>query len=338
MERRRFIQASVAGAALAAPAFVQAQGAKWKMQSMWSSAELTYKAFEDLCAHINKLCAGKLEITPFAAGAVTGAFETLDAVSAGVLQGHASWPGYFSGKDPGLAVISDFVFGYQNPWQAEAWFYQKGGLDMLREAYAKYNVYPVGVTWWGVESIVSKKPIKSMADFKGVKFRSPQGMTAEILTKLGASIVVLPGGEVYSALDKGVVDAADWATVSMNQRMGFHEVAKNPLIIDHSMPVQEFSVNAATWKALPDDVKGLVSVAVRQWTVDQIQRVAVDDVRVLKELKAKGIERARWDESEMRKVRELAHKTWEDWSKKGPLAKKAFDSQVAWLKDLGLIA
>ena len=238
MERRRFIQASVAGA-VAAPAIVHAQqAAKWKMQSMWSSAELTYKTFEDLCGHINKLCAGKLEITPFAAGAVTGVFETLDAVSAGVLQGHASWPGYFSGKDPGLAVISDFVFGYQSPWQAEAWYYQKGGLDMLREAYAKYNVYPVGVTWWGVESIVAKKPIKSMADFKGVKFRSPQGMTAEILTKLGASIVVLPGGEVYSALDKGVVDAADWATVSMNQRMGFHEVAKYPLIIDHSMPVQ----------------------------------------------------------------------------------------------------
>jgi len=338
MERRRFIQASVAGAALAAPAIVQAQGAKWKMQSMWSSAELTYKAFEDLCANINKLCAGKLEITPFAAGAVTGVFETLDAVNAGVLQGHASWAGYFSGKDPGLAVISDFVFGYQHPWQAEAWYYQKGGLEMLREAYAKYNAYPVGVSWWGVESIVAKKPIKSMADFKGVKFRSPQGMTAEILTKLGASIVVLPGGEVYSALDKGVVDAADWATISMNQRMGFHEVAKNPLIIDHSMPVQEFTVNLATWKALPDDVKLLVSSAVREWTWDQVQRVAVDDVRVLKELKAKGVERIRWDEAEMRKVRELAHKTWEDWSKKGPLAKKAYDSQVAWLRDLGLIA
>ena len=338
MQRRRFIQ-SAAAATAAAPAIVRSQqAAKWKMQSMWSSAELTYKAFEDLCAHINKLCAGKLEITPFAAGAVTGVFETLDAVNAGVLQGHASWAGYFSGKDPGLAVISDFVFGYQHPWQAEAWYYQKGGLDMLREAYAKYNAYPVGVSWWGVESIVSKKPIKSMADFKGVKFRSPQGMTAEILTKLGASIVVLPGGEVYSALDKGVVDAADWATISMNQRMGFHEVAKNPLIIDHSMPVQEFTVNLATWKALPDDVKLLVSGAVREWTWDQVQRVAVDDVRVMKELRAKGIERIRWDEAEMRKVRELAHKTWEDWSKKGPLAKRAFDSQTAWLKDLGLIA
>ena len=343
MDRRKFIRAAGAAGAgaglVAAPAIVGAQqSVKWKMQSMWSSAELTYKAFEDLCGRINKLCSGRLEITPFAAGAVTGPFETLDAVSAGVLQGHSSWPGYFSGKDPGLAVISDFVFGYTHPWQAEAWFYQKGGLDMLREAYAKYNAYPVGVSWWGVESLVAKKPIRNMADFKGVKIRSPQGMTAEVLTKLGSSIVVLPGGEVYSALDKGVVDAADWGTISMNQRMGFHEVAKFPSVVGHSMPVQEFTVNLAAWKALPDDLKLIVTTAVHEWTWDQIQRVAVDDVRVLIELKKKGVNRIVWEEGESRKIRDLAHKTWEDWSKKGPLAKRAYDSQLAWVKDLGLVA
>ena len=338
MQRRKFIQSTVAGA-VAAPAIVKAQqAAKWKMQSMWSSAELTYKAFEDLCTHINKLCAGKLEITPFAAGAVTGVFETLDAVNAGVLQGHASWAGYFSGKDPGLAVISDFVFGYQHPWQAEAWFYHRGGLQMLRTAYAKYNVYPVGVSWWGVESVVSKKPLTKMEDFKGVKFRSPQGMTAEILTKLGASIVVLPGGEVYSALDKGVVDAADWATLSMNQRMGFHEVAKYPTKLFHSMPVQEFSVNMDAWKKLPDDLKALLATATREWTWDQIQRIAVDDARVAKELAAKGVVAATWPDAEQAKIRALAEKTWDEWSKKTPLAKQAYDSQLAWLKDLKVIA
>jgi len=262
----------------------------------------------------------------------------LDAVSAGVLQAHSSWPGYFSGKDAGLAVISDFVFGYQHPYQAEQWFYYKGGLDMLRQAYAKYNVYPVGVSWWGVESIVAKKAIQKMDDFKGVKFRSPQGMTAEILTKLGASIVVLPGGEVFSALDKGVVDAADWATISMNQRMGFHDVAKHPTKFFHSMPVQEFAVNAAAWKALPDDIKGIVSSCTREWTWDQVQRVAVDDLRVTKELQGKGITEYVWNDAEMQKLRALAQKTWEDWSKKTPLAKQAYDSQLAWLKEIGLVA
>lgn len=341
--RRGFLKAtSVATAGLAAagaPAIVRAQQPiRWRCQSMWSSAELTYKAFVDFCDRVKANTGGRLVIEPFAAGAVTGVFETLDAVTAGVLQAQSSWPGYFSGKDAGLAVISDFVFGYQHPHQAEAWFYYKGGLDMLRQAYARYNAYPVGVSWWGVESIVSKKPIPTMADVKGIKFRSPQGMTAEILTKLGASIVVLPGGEVFSALDKGVVDGADWATPSMNQRMGFFDVAKYSVKLYHSMPVQEFTVNMDAWKKLPDELKAILQSTTREWTWDQVQRVAVDDVRAQKEFAAKGVKQIVWSDAEMDRIRTLAHKTWEDWSKKTPLAKQAYDSQLAWLKDLGVIA
>jgi TRAP-type mannitol/chloroaromatic compound transport system substrate-binding protein len=341
--RRQFLKATTVAAAgaatVAAPAIVRAQEPiRWRCQSMWSSAELTYKAFVDFCDRVKKNTNGRLVIEPFAAGAVTGVFESLDAVTAGVLQAHSSWSGYFSGKDAGLAVISDFVFGYQHPHQAEAWFHYKGGLDMLRQAYAKYNAYPVGVSWWGVESIVSKKPVQTMADVKGIKFRSPQGMTAEILTKLGASIVVLPGGEVFSALDKGVVDAADWATPSMNQRMGFFDVAKYSVKLFHSMPVQEFTVNMDAWKKLPDELKGILSSTTREWTWDQVQRVAVDDIRAQKEFGAKQVKQIVWSDAEMTKIRDLAHKTWEDWSKKTPLAKQAYDSQLAWLKDLGVIA
>ena len=343
IDRRKFLKsATVAGAggALAsAPAVVRAQPVTtWRCQTLWSPAELTQKCFEDFCERVKAASSGRLVIQPFAAGSVTGVFETLDAVTAGVLQAQASWPGYWTGKDAGLAVISDFVFGYQHPWQAEAWFYHRGGLQMLRQAYAKYNVYPVGMSWWGVESIVSKNQIARMEDFKGVKFRSPQGMTAEILTKLGASIVVLPGGEVYSALDKGVIDAADWATVSMNQRMGFHDIARYPTKLFHSMPIQEFTVNMDAWKKLPDDLKALVSTAVREWTWDQTQRIAVDDLRVVRELAAKGIKASQWPEPEMVKIRALAQRTWEEWSKKTPLAKQAYDSQLAWLKELGVVA
>ena len=340
-QRRKFLTgAAVAGAAsLGFPAIVKSQQTiKWKAQSMWSSAELTYKVFEDFCARMAKLTNGRLEIQPFAAGSVVGVFETLDAVQAGALQAQSTAPVYFTGKDPGFAVIGDLAFAYQHPWQAEAWFHYKGGLEMLREAYARYNAYCVGVSWWGLESIVSKKPIRNMADFKGIKIRSPQGLNAEILTKLGGSVVVIPGGEVYSALDKGVVDAADWATMSMNQRMGFHEVAKYPTMFTHSMPNQDFTVNMAAWRALPDDIKQILSSAVREWSWDQIQRVAVDDVRVIAELKPKGIVQITWSPEELRKVRDLAHNTWTDWSKKSPFAKKAYDSQIHWLRDLGLIA
>lgn len=341
--RRKFLKSAVvagAGGAIAgAPAIAKAQAVTtWRCQTLWSAAELTHTCFVDFCNRVKTASNGRLVIEPFAAGAVTGAFETLDAVTAGVLQAQASWPGYWTGKDAGLAVISDFVFGYQHPWQAEAWFYHRGGLQILREAYGKYNIYPVGASWWGVEYLVSKKPINRMEDFKGVKFRSPHGMTAEILTKLGASIVVLPGGEVYSALDKGVVDAADWASISMNERMGFHAVAKNPTKLFHSMPLQEFAVNMDAWKKLPDDLKALLSTAVREWTWDQVQRVAVDDVRATKELAAKGVTATHWSDAELARIRPLAQKTWEDWSKKTPLAKAAYDSQIAWLRDLRVIA
>lgn len=337
--RRRFISVAAAGSALAFPMVATAQAKiRWRAQTMWSAAETTHKAFEDFCKHIAAATGGRLEIQPFAAGSVIGAFETLDAVGAGVLDAQSTAPVYWSGKDAGFSVIGDLNFAYQHPWQAEAWYYHRGGLDMLREAYAKYNVYPVGVSWWGQEALVSKKPVRSTDDFKGVKIRTPQGMFAEIMTKYGASVVVVPGGEVYSALDKGVVDMADWATESMNFRMGFFEVAKTSIRIGHSMPVQEFAVNAAKWKALPDDLKAIVSSCVREWTWDQIQRVAVEDTQAVANIRSKGGTAGTMPDAEIAKMRTLAQKTWDDWSRKTPLAKKAYDSQVEWLKALGLYA
>jgi TRAP-type mannitol/chloroaromatic compound transport system substrate-binding protein len=313
------------------------QKTRWRCQSMWSAAELTYKAFEDFCQRVAAATNGRLEIQPFAAGSVTGVFETLDAVSAGVLDAHSTAPVYFTGKDPGFAVIGDLVFGYQHPWQAEAWYHHRGGLEMLREAYARFNVYPVGVSWWGVEALVSKRPLRSTDDFKGMKVRTPQGMFAEIITKLGASVVVVPGGEVYSALDKGVVDAADWATESMNNRMGFFEVAKHSVRLDHSMPVQEFAVNMRQWNALPADIKQILTSLTREWSWDQVQRVAVEDAKALAAMREKGVTPFHWPDDQLAKMRTMARTTWEDWSKKSPLAKRAYESQTAWLRELGVL-
>lgn len=333
------MSAAAGAATLSAPAIVRAQAPiRWRCQSMWSNAELTYKAFESFCKRVGEATGGRLEIQPFAAGAVTGVFETLDAVSAGVLDAQSTAPVYWTGKDPGFALMGDLNFAYTHPWQAEAWYYHRGGLEMLREAYAKYNVYPVGVTWWGVESLVSKRPIRTAADFKGMKVRTPQGMFAEVISKMGASVVVVPGGEVYSALDKGVVDAADWATDSMNQRMGFFEIAKNSIWLGHSMPVQEFAVNTAKWNALPADLKAIVTACVRDWTWDQIQRVAVDDVRASTEVRQKGTTMIRWSDADLKQLSDLASRTWGEWAKKSPLAKRAYDSQMAWLTGLGRIA
>jgi TRAP-type mannitol/chloroaromatic compound transport system substrate-binding protein len=192
--------------------------------------------------------------------------------------------------------------------------------------------------FWGIESMVSTKPIRRMEDFKGLKMRVPQGMTAMLMQKLGASVVVLPGGEVYSALDKGVINTTDWATPSMNNRLGFYEVAKYTNYPGfHSMPLGDFTVNLKEWNKLPDDIKAILEAATREWCWDSYERIAVEDYKVVRELKNKGVEIIQWSDADLRNVRMVSREIWDEFSKKSPMTKKVLDSQKAWLKELGLI-
>lgn len=319
------------------PVFAQ-KTIKWKAQALWSAAELSYKTFVDFCKRVKVLTNGRLEITPYSAGTIVPTFECLDAVTNNVMQAMHQWPGYFSGKEPAFAAISDLIAGYSHPWQKDAWMYYKGGWEMLNEMYRPYNAYTVGWMFWGVESLISTKPIRKMEDFKGLKMRVPHGMTALLMQKLGASVVVLPGGEVYSALDKGVIDASDWATPSMNQRMGFFEVAKYYIYPGfHSMPLGGFTVNINEWNKLPDDIKQILKTACREWCWDSIERIAVDDIRANAEMKGKGVTAITWSDEDLARVRLVAQEIWDEFSKKSPMTKKVIDSQKAWLRELGLI-
>jgi len=319
------------------PVFAQ-KTIKWKAQALWSAAELSYKTFVDFCKRVKVLTNGRLEITPYSAGTIVPTFECLDAVTNNVMQAMHQWPGYFSGKEPAFAAISDLIAGFSHPWQKDAWMYYKGGWEMLNEMYRPYNAYTVGWMFWGVESLISTKPIRKMEDFKGLKMRVPHGMTAMLMQKLGASVVVLPGGEVYSALDKGVIDASDWASPSMNQRMGFFEVAKYYIYPGfHSMPLGGFTVNINEWNKLPDDIKQILKTACREWCWDSIERIAVDDIRANAEMKGKGVTAIAWSDEDLARVRLVAQEIWDEFSKKSPMTKKVIDSQKAWLRELGLI-
>jgi TRAP-type mannitol/chloroaromatic compound transport system substrate-binding protein len=322
---------------LISPAFAE-KPIKWKAQSFWGAAELTHKTFVDFCNRVKVLTNGRLEITPYSAGTIVPTFEALDALQNNVIQCMHMWPGYFSGKEPALAAISDMVAAYSHPWQKDAWMYYKGGWEMLNEMYRPYNAYTVGWMFWGVESMVSTDPIRRMEDFKGLKMRVPQGMTAMLMQKLGASVVVLPGGEVYSALDKGVINTTDWATPSMNQRLGFFEVAKYYNYPGfHSMPIGDFTVNIKEWNKLPDDIKQILKTACREWCWDSIERIAIDDIRAVEEMKHKGVTALTWTDEDLMKVRAVAIEVWDEFAKKSPMTKKVVDSQKDWLRDLGLI-
>ena len=323
----------------ATPAVSADKPIKWKVQAMWGAGELIYKTFVEFCKDVEVMTGGRLVMQPLPAGTIVPTFELLEAVQDNVVQAMNSGAAYYSGKDPGAAVISDLIYGYNEPWEKEAWFYFGGGKELLNEFYNKFGVTAIGMVQWGFESFPSKFPIKSMADYKGHKFRSPQGMTADALAKLGAGVVILPGGEVYSALDKGVIDGTDWGTPSMNIRLGFHQVCQYFVYPEYrSMGMSELSVNTEEWNKLPADIKKIVERAIKAWNQDTLQQVLLEDKEAVLKWEARGGKAVSWTKESVQEMRDFVRtNVWPDWAKKSPYAKKAVESQVNWLKKLGTI-
>jgi TRAP-type mannitol/chloroaromatic compound transport system substrate-binding protein len=339
--RRKFGTAVAAGGAatLAAPYVANAQSVhKWKIQSLWQAGTVNQKVFEDFAVRVKAITNGRIEVEPLPVGQIVAYSETLDAMTNGILDGHHSGGPYFAGKEPALALIGDLNGGFENPYQGQMWFEYGGGLELAREAYRKFNITYVGPVYWGVESVPAKRALKSLADFKGVKMRVPEGLGAEIWRRAGVGVVTLPGSEVYTSLERGVIEATDWGTLGMNSDLGYHKIAQFPLYPGfHSMPSAEVAIATPRWNALTNDLKALFEVAVRDFNRDMVQRVALEDLKAMNAAKASGVTLVDWPTEERRKFRELSRQTWADWAKKNALSQKVYDSQVAFLKNLQLL-
>ena len=311
---------------------------EWKAQSLWQAGTLPHQIFEEFAQRVGERSEGRLKIEALAVNSIVSSTESLDAVGADILQAQQSGPAYFTGKDAAFALLSDPQGGFENPEQMRQWMETGGGMALARELYARYNVYFVGGVWYGMESLVSKKPIRKLADFKGVKIRAPQGLGQDIFLRLGAAPVNLPGSEVYTALERGVVDASDWGTLSMNQDLGYHKLAPYPIYPGyHSMPMADFAVNINRWNALPDDLKILVEDEVRQFTDEMIERNRAADEKVLAQADELGFEAIDLPAGERRKFREIAREVWSEYADRSPMAKRIYESQVAFLQKLNLL-
>lgn len=311
----------------------------WKAQTLWNASEIPQKTFEDLCENIKVMSGGRLIIEPYPSGAIVPQNETLTALQSNVLQVIHVWPGYAAGKNPAFAAMTDLIFAYEHPWELDTFMNQLGGLQMLRDLYKPFNGYTVGVMYWGVESWPSRRPIRNVGDFKGLKIRISQGMQAEMMAKAGASVVQFPGNEIFSALDKGVVDATDWSTAGVNHSLGLSELAPYFTYPGfHSMPIGDFTVNLKEWEKLPDDLKAIVETAVRRWCWDTVETVALADIKFAAMARETGkFHPVTWTKEDKDEARKMAIQTWQDWKKKNEDTKKVIEAQEAWLRDLGRI-
>lgn len=312
----------------------------WTFQSGAQAGDSFYAIQKDWAERVGVMSNGEIEISLVPVNAIVSYNETLDAVGAGIIQGHIADPSYFSGKDPAFAMLGNLVGAWSHPSQMIGFMEYGGGKEVYNKLVNPYGLQFIGAASTGVESFVSKKPIRNVADFKGIKMRAPEGMVQEVFAAVSAAPVNLPGSEVYTALDKGVIDAADYSVFSTNQAQGLHKFAKYPLYPGfHSMPMLAVSMNKAQWDSLTPALKEIMSISVRDFGYDMVQRLEMMDKDSIVEAKQDpSIEIINWSEEERAKFRGIAQQQWKKWAERSPMASDVYTKVSEYLTSQGLLA
>jgi TRAP-type mannitol/chloroaromatic compound transport system substrate-binding protein len=328
--------AVMAAAALGLAASAGAAEYEWKWQSYWQPNTVNQKAFERFAENVKEKSGGRIEIETLPVDAVVPQSDILDAIAANILQGSNGGIGYYVGKDPAFALLADFNAGYESPEQLTAWFYEGGGNELARELYAQYGAYFIGPAMWGAESIPSRKPLRSVEDFQGLKMRAPEGMGAAIWSKLGVGVSTLPGTEVYTALERGNIEATDWGTLGMNDELGYGDIAPYAIYPGiHSMPANDIAINLEIWNGLPDDLKQVLQEAAIEFNEDSIRaNRELDESFAAKREPETLLE---WGPEERRELRQVAREVWEEWSEQSEMARRIYESHIAFMEKNGLL-
>ncbi len=342
--KTQFLKTTVAGAAIAAASLLAtsalAQEYQWTFQTSAQAGDNFFPIEEAWAERVKELSDGRIEITVVPVGTVVAHNETLDAVGAGILQGHITDPSYFSGKDPAFAMLGNLVGAWSAPEQMFDYMENGGGKELFNELVNPYGLQFLGASATGVEAFLSTKPLYGVDDLKGIKMRAPEGMVQEVFAAAGASPVNLPGSEVYTALEKGVIDAADYTVFSTNHAQGMHEFAKYPLYPGfHSMPVIEVSLNKAIYDGLPEDLQTILNESVSVFARDMITQLDAQNEAAVAEAQADPeITVIDWSDEERARFRGIAKSQWANWAERSEMAGKAYESVTAYLTEKGLLA
>ncbi|MCC7274328.1 MAG: TRAP transporter substrate-binding protein DctP [Alphaproteobacteria bacterium] len=306
----------------------------WKVQTSWP-AGVGLKTFKDWCGTIKEKTGGELELKPFAAKEVVGDFELVDGVKNGVLEAMNSFTLYWAGKLPATAFLSSYLMGLRYPHEWDVFFYSKGGLQVAREIFAKQGLHYVNRIHHGPNIVHSKKPIRSIEDFKDLKLRVPGGMIAEGFAAIGARTTLLPGGEVFSALEKGTIDAADYTGPAVNWDLGFQQVTKYIWMgprglesIYQPVDLMDFVVNMNVWRKL--------SPKMQQWLDDEVQvysnvhhaAIQKADIEAWDKFAKAGTEVNRLPVEDLEKFQRVAVPIWFRWANKDKDAARVFKLQL----------
>lgn len=273
LSRRNFLTtaavSSTAGLIMGAPAVVRAQSSEtfnWRMTNAYGPGSPFYVegpgSPTDFCRKVEQLSGGRMKIDHFAAGELIPALEGFNAVSSGTIEMNAGNAYFWAGQVPAAQYFTTVPFGL-NTQGMNAWLYHGGGQELWDELYASRGLVAMPMGNTGVQMTGwFREPIESIADLDGLKMRIP-GLAGKVYSELGVAVRLLPGGEIFPALERGVIDAAEFVGPFQDRRMGLHKAAKYYHTTGWHEPtnVTELMINKQAWESLPADLQAIVRTA-----------------------------------------------------------------------------
>src|SRR5688500_4822261 len=340
--RRKFLKGATAAAAgattLGFPMIAKSQSPiVIKMQGSWGSADIFNEMAQEYVKRVNDMSGGRLRIDYLLAGAVVKPFEVMDAVSKGVLDGGHTVPVYWYGKSKVASLFGSGPINGCDAQQTLAWIYRGGGLQLYQELLAKLGLNAVGffampmptqpLGWF-------KKPVKSAADMKGLKYRTV-GLSADLNQQMGLRVTQLPGGEIVPAMEKGVIEAVEYNNPTSDMRFGAQDVAKNYVMGSYHQAMEFFEIifNKKKWESIPKDLQAILQYGVEAASASNFWMAMDNYSRDLQELINKHkVTVTRTPKS----IFQAQLASWDVVNKKlqdeDPFFKKVVESQTAWAK------
>ncbi len=347
MKRKQFLQQAIAGAA-ASTALVAcrrsgetaAGGAqprvRWRMATSWpKSLETIFGGADTLCRRVEAITGGRFTITPFAAGEIVPGLQVLDAVQGGTVEcGHtASY--YYVGKNPALGFGTTVPFGL-TAQQQNAWLYHGGGLEAMAKLYADFGVlsFPAGNTgaqmggWF-------KQQIKGLSDLKGLKMRIP-GLGGEVMTRLGVNVQVLPGGEIFLALDRNAIDAAEWVGPYDDEKLGLHKAAQYYYYPGwwEPGPTLEAQVNQSAWDKLPQEYQDAFRTASYEANLNMLAQYDALNRQALKRLQTGGTQLTAYSPEIVQAAEKASFDLYEENASKDATFKSVYEGWKAFREEI----
>lgn len=326
--------AAVAAGAMSAPMISMAQTTSFRFQSTWPAKDIFHEYANDFAKKVNDMAGGRLKIEVLPSGAVVPAFQLLEAVNKGTLDGGHGVVAYHYGKNSALALWGSGPAYGMDPNMVLAWHNYGGGKALLEEIYKAINMDVVSYLYGPMPTQPLgwfKKPVAKVEDMKGLKFRTV-GLAVDVFTEMGTAVNPLPGSEIVPALDRGLIDAAEFNNASSDRVLGFPDVVKNCMLQSFHQSGEQFEIlfNKTKFNALPQELKSIVDYAVQAASADMSWKAIDRNAKDYEEMKKAGIKFYKTPDAILRAQLAAWDKTIAKKAGENALFKKVLDSQKAF--------